>query len=740
MPARIVIANPQNLVRDCYAPCPAIDLTLRSNGEEKVQVMDALGNFYPAGLGDGPTVAPTIGLSGAATFPAAKYWCYRYVWVAKVAFPKAQAITTGGGSSAPKTNPSPSVTTNGSNTSGRVVTVGTSSDPIFSHIWIYRSGYFDTAEEAETNSDAGVLFWIGEVENDISNPTTTFTDDASEIGSEQIENDNFPCPQFSLCVYAEPYFYGIGNNDFVGNVTIDTAGLITLSPSNTPSEQWFDGRNAQVATFLGIASGGFDGLGNFYFKYVSGTTANLYSDIALTVLADPGFIGTTQVTIHGNSSTLYRSKPRNPLAWGFTDLIDDLQIPQLYAYTVGSGHAVAIAVLPSASLLKIDLVGPSQCVTFNLRNAGTISFETSKRIVSNTYVAGSQASQFLATIDRGQNALWAFDPKSFSIVQCDGNAQVPISDRVFDSLRACNADPGSLLYAHGAYHPRLELNLLFLNDARSDLTAITHCLYHHAPTDQWGIIDSINLTASGQVLHPITGEMILMVGTYEGFFGEFAAKDKFTHWLGTEATKFISGAINVTAADTFDTAVNYTGVTGFINNWVSFVRLRTELPAVKVYARISAVVDANTLQIDKILDEDFATLASLPLWTPADEIVMNPGLIEFRVGKFFNANNPSLSKKIEELWSTWARGSTADADTPPKLQLGASYIFYGPEKDMLLAENSAPPDSKQVTFRLKENWAIYESRIIGFQFIDRSCASIQLFNYEFHLTADGSSS
>lgn len=735
MPARIVIPSPQNLRRDCYAPCPAIDLTLRSNGEEAVQVMDSLGNFYPAGLGNGPTVAPTVALSGAATFPAAKYWCYRYVHVAKVAFPKVEAITTGNGSPAPRTNPSPSVTTNGSNTQGRQITVGTSNSTLITAIWIYRTGYFDTAEEAVTNSNAGVMFWIGEVPNDFSHATTTFLDDASQIGSEQLENDNFPCPQFSLCVYAEPYFYGIGNNDFVGNVTIDTTGLVTLTPANTPPEQWFDGRNAQVATFLGIATGGFDSLGSFYFKKVTGTTAELYLDLGLTVLAPVGFIGTTQITIRGNTSTLYRSKPRNPLAWGFTQFFDDLQIPQLYAYSVGSGRAAAIAVLPSASLLKIDLIGPSQCVTFNLRNAGTISFESSKRIVSSTYVAATQASQFLATIDRGQNALWAFDPKSFSIAQCDGNTQVPVSDRVFASMRECSDDVSHLNYVHGNYHPGLELNLIFLNDSRSLYTQITHCLYYHYPTDQWGIIDCFNVIASAQILHPTSGETILLVGTYEGLLGEFASRDKYAHWIDLENGSFTQVAVMETlTATTIRLATNYMGISGLASNWITF----SSPAGVKTYARISAVLNTQDIEVDLILDSSFALIANLPSWVEDDQIMAYPGLLEMMVGRFFNANNPSMGKKIEEIWTTWHR--SADATTPPQFLPGSSYEFYGLEKAMLVAENTAPPDTLNRTFRLREDFYVYASRIIGFKFIDRNAAAIRLLNYEFHLTTDGSSS
>lgn len=857
MAVRIVIPFPQNFERDCYAACPSIDLTLRSNGEEQVQVMDAQGNFYSAGLGDGPTVVPThANGSAGSSFPAAKYWTYRYVWVAKVLFPKVENAVTGGGSSAPRTNPSPGSTTATGTGNKQTVTVGTSTDPKFSHIWIYRTPFVDTAVEALVDSDAGLAFWIGEVANNISVSTVTFTDDGSYVAAtEQIENDNFVAPQFSLCVFAEPYFYGIGNRNFSGNVTIDTAGIITLTPERTPAEQWFNGRDRQTVRFSGINVGGYDGLGSFYFKQLTGTTAQLYMDIALTDPTDAGYIGTTRATISGNSHTLYRSKARNPLSWGVTDVIDDVLVPHLYFFSVGSGSATAIGVLPNYSLLKIDLESPNSCITLNLRNAGTASFEPSLRIVSTSYSAGSQASQFLATVAKGNTALWAYDPKSFAIVQCDGSDQMPISTNVFESLRSSSQDEEHHKYIHANYHPRLELNLLFLNDSRADDTQITHALYFHASTLQWGVLDGFNITASGQIRNPATNETLLFVGTYEGLLGEYGAPDQYTNWEEealvdkiTPATSIGDNILTLTSLTvpldstaigswitaiyksesgivtkrfaridalvpvvvpgtqaaisiTFQSPASYSGATqwfrfcgktfwadGFshaapgINPGSEYaVDCSTAGSASDIANAFSAVVVANgfgggvvgstmsvqfgtvglqppatqnaaaftfTFEDDGtnatfpnlafsstlILNDNFATVANFPVWE--DNTTAYFGLIELQVGRFFNAKIPSATKKLEEIWSTWIRGS--ESTLAPSLQLGSSYIFYGPEIVMELAENTAPQDSTPVTYKKLNDLPISYSRILGLRMLDRNPSSIQLMNYELHLAPDAS--
>lgn len=748
------ILNPQNLVKDCYAPCPAIDLTLRSNGEERVQVMNAQGNFSFAGLGDSPSVTPTLATSGAgAAFPTGKYWAYRYVWVAKTKFPKVENAVTGNGSPAPRTNPSPgSATSTGSLTANRVVTVGCSSDPAISHIWIYRTTYADSAVEAATFSDAGVLFWIGEVANDTMSATTTFTDDSAGAGLEQIENDNFDAPQFTLCAFADPYFYGIGNNDFVCNVSIGTDNVVMLVPARSPAEQWFDGRDGQTITFQDISVGGYDGFGSFYFKVISGTTAELYEDIALTTIALAGFTGTTQATIRGNSHTLYRSKPKNPLSWGITDVIDDLLVPRLYAQSVGAGKATALAVLPSASLLKIDLESPSSCVTFNLRVAGTSSFESSLRIVSRTYTAGSHFGQFLATVAKGTNALWSFDPKTFSIIECDGANQIPISESVFDSLRNVSQDAEHRKYIHGGYHPRLELNLFFFNDVRATATDITHAIYYHHPTGQWGIIDGFNIICSAPIRNPTTGEIHLFVGTTEGFLGEYGAKDQYQHWndsttmiVTAETAGRPTGQIGISRATAITTAN--------VGQWITKIgRLVGTLEPTRFYARISGIVSSTPplyeVQTDLILDKDFATVANFPDIS-SDQTYSYEGfigLIEMTAGRFFNAKVPISTKKVEAVWSTWIRDQTVITDpnpgsgypwsSIPTIRFGSTYVRGEIEQRMLSVENTAPADSVSSTYQISNTLQVNATRVIGVELTHRYPTAAQLMNYELHLSPD----
>lgn len=753
MSARIVIPSPQNLRRDSYAPCSKIDLTLRSNGEEKVQVMDSLGNFYDAGI-TAPTIAATINTTGAgAGFPAAKHWAYRYVYVAQTAFPKVEAITTGGGSPAPRSNPSPSVGTNASPTADREVIIPTTTDVKISHIWIYRTLFFDTVDEATTNSDAGNLYWIGSVANTIATSTVTFTDDGSDLtGSEQIENDNFEAPQFSLCVFCSPYFYGIGNYDFVCNVSIADTGIITFTPVNTPPEQWFNGRNSMSVRLLGINVGGYDGRGTFYFKYLTGTTAQLCSDIALTIPTDAGFTGTTQATVYGNSSTLYRSKPFNPLAWGVTNFINDIAVPSVYAYSIGGGHATAIAVLPSVSLLKIDFELPSQCVTFNLRNAGTDSFESSMRIVSNTYTAGSQSSQFLATLAKGTNALWSFDPRSLTLIQCDGSAQIPVGDEVFETLRDINQDTDHLFYVNGCYHSRLDLNLIFLNDGRSGSTKTSHCVYFHAPTGYWGLIDIINVITSAEVTHPITKEKIVLVGTYEGLLGEFGQADTYANWAIPNnfcvfgVSDGAGGYQGQAQTNGYEVEVSPATLTSdHVGIWFTAIFTNATDPnnieTYRRYIRVVTVNSSTTFTADLVLDETFAEAGPMPvaLWNSSTiRVEIYIGLMEIQLGKFFNAKLPTIGKKIESVWyTTLTEDNGIDLILPHFVKLGSSYSFTNPEQLLQRMQSEVPIKAgTTITHRIKNNLTVLKGRTIGTLFLDRNPCFVRVMDSELHLTPD----
>lgn len=673
MPGTVTIEFPQRRVKDCYAPAPKIDLTFRCNGEEKGMVMNSLREWSVAGF-DEPTTAPTVSTLGSAgTFEDDKYWNYLYVYVAKRAYPFVENAQTGGGSPAPRSNPSPESAANSvTNTNEKRLAIPTSQRADISHIWIYRTVYFDTAQEALDLAEAGNAFWIGEVANNPNALTVNFDDDGAATGLEQIETDNFPCPIFDKCVYADPFFWGIGNSVYDVPVIVTETGAIEIDDEVS---FWFDGRDRQTITFDGITTGGYDGHGSFFFKETASQTAQTYGDIALTAPMNIDFTGTTIAHIRGAATTLYRSKPRNPFSWGFTDLVNEAQVPTLYNFSLGGSATTAIAVVPNLNLLKIDTEGPNRAYVLNLKNAGTPNFESSLRSIADNYCISNHHSQFSATLERGQNVLWGIDSKSFAIIECDGSSQQPISSKVFKTMRTLSVDPTDRYFFHGCYCPRLELNCLFIRTVGQSVSNLNKVVYQHGPTGQWATMDVFDVLCSAIVHDKFTGQLKMVVGTETGFVGEMFAESKYQNWFLPDDTDLIYLSKGYGLADGYTTGdefinltfdepplwygVDDTPITGVIGNWMTLLaRFDDDSHGIIYVARIASLSEGGMrVHFDIILEFDginyTEVLTGLTEISDLSVLYYYIGLIDFAAGRGFNASLPANFKKIEELHSVW---------------------------------------------------------------------------------------
>jgi len=770
MPGIVTISNPQTRVKDVYAPAPKIDLTLRANGEEAVLVMNSLAQWTRAGLEAPPTAPTVVSLGTVATFTANKYWSYAYVYVAKRLYPLVENAVTGGGSPAPRSNPSPiSAADSTVNTNAKRLDIPTSQRYDISHIWVYRTTYFDTAPEAADFGAAGNLFWIGEVENNSNIATVPFVDNAAAQGLEQIENDNFMSPQFDKCVYADPFFWGFGNLIFEPAVSVTTTGLVTLT---TAGDKWYDGRNGQIISFDGITSGGFDGHGSFYFKQIDNTTAQLYQDIALTSTIGLSVNGTTIAHLRGPSTVLYRSKPRNPFSWGQTDLIGDVQVPELYTFSVGGGNGTAIAVIPNLNLLKLDTESPNKCYTLNLKNAGTPNFESSLRAIADNYCVSNHHSQFSAILDKGQNVLWGIDSKGFAIVECDSASQQPISSMVYKTLRNLSKNAHDRLFFHGCYCPRGELNCLFVRTDDTTSTSFNKMIYQHGPTGLWGTMDVSDVLCSSQIFDRFSGQMKMFVGTETGLVGEFFAEGQVCHWFdsvhaesdmghqygtGFLQQSFIgSQMVLLPGNPTFKNFLTGNVFDGVIGNWVTIHHNFNNAanPNREIWrCRISGVsADGVTVTFDRCLQYNSNTGD----WNDAFYTTVIPGiaanaifylgLIEMEVGRTFNAAVPFDTKKVDELWSTWYINGHKNMD--PTIEHFSGYIHISggmTQSDMILAGgNSFALDAntrvidEPFVYQTPSPLPITYARQQGFVMRDRNYAQVQLMNYELRLNdADG---
>lgn len=659
MPLTTIIASAQHRSKDSFAASPTVGLAVRANGEEKVKVIDAFGNVYPAGI-DAPTVAPAGTPSAAGNLPAAKYAAYVYAY-ASSRFSFVENSLAINGQLWPRSNGSPVTVIQMTGGGDRQVT-GTVTKTVaagINKIWLFRSTFFATSQEAQTAGEAGQVYFNQELANNGIAGTQAFTDNTLVDGIDQLPSDNFVAPEFQFVVFYDPYWWGFGNLPFSAPVTWDNSntgatGKITLTSG---VDDWFDGRDGQNVTLTGIVTGGYDGNGTFKFKRLTSTTATVTLDGVAAVALPATGAGT--IIIQGPATTLYRSKPRNPFAWGFTQTIGNVNVPQLYAFKIGGGLGTALAVVPNNATLKLDCEYPARCFTLNLRSAGTEAFEGTLRIISDVYSVSVNSSQFAAITADGQTVLWGWDCKNFAILQSNGITQVPISIAIPAIMRGLSTDRTRQLLAHGVYDPRTELNCMWVPTLLG-LSLVNYLIYQHAPTGFWGFVNENDLLASASIQDTATGQVKTFVGTQSGFLGQAFVGQAWSNWL--PATGQYTGTVLSATGTTITTAgsdpVFNTTNDGIVGNWVLLTDATGQQEQL---ARVSAVT-AHTLTFDWIRAlVGGGTTAFNPVPIAGWKFFI--GLIECRLLKYFDFSAPQTDKQLMELWLTQQNVDGATAGT-----------------------------------------------------------------------------
>ncbi len=525
---QIVSNLSQSRWKDSVASSPSIDLCLIANGEERSQVFSSKGVASFAGF-DPPEVAPTVALDGAGNLTDDLFVVYKYVYAATSKYPLAKSTQAAGGNLSPRSNPSPASTpfqiTGGNKKTA--VTVTKTTRPDVDKIWVYRTQLFVSAELAQVAGEAGLLFYLGEVTNDGNTGVAEYSDNSLSV-QEQIENDNLVAPTCQFAAYYDPYFFLFGANEIEVEVDLAITGIITIL--NTFDGTWFSGRNGQFVKLQGVETGGFDGFGTFYFKFLTSTTAQLTLDASGDTLASAPFFGTTKAKVYGFSTSLYRSKPNNPFAWGETVTIGTAVVSRSWVMKVGGGKGIAMTVIPSSSLLKLDLDGPPRSFVFNLKQTQTDAFKATRRLISDTYIPSNNFCQFTGLDENKQLQTFALDSRNFTITQTDGGSVVPIGDNAFLELRKLISETSKHIHFHGFYDPNTELNCFFYRED-DGLPHIHRMIYNHAPSHQWGTLDCFDVQCSAVVVDSVTGKTIVLGGTSGGFVGQLLYPNKAINWL-----------------------------------------------------------------------------------------------------------------------------------------------------------------------------------------------------------------
>lgn len=527
--------------RDCLPTSEQVKLTLRTNGEERTQVITPAGEIVDAGF-DAPTAAATLVVSSGGTLTASSVYYYVYVY-ASTRYPYVQnAQTTADGELWPRSNPSPisaAGTTTGANKTITVTVTKTTAANV-DKILVYRTTGHTSAAEALAAAEAGLYYYVAQVANNGSPGTTTVTDNGLTDTSELLELDNYTADIAWFSVFDGKYWWMAGNPELAVTATLDGTSTVTTFVVTQADWLW-DGRNGQIATFDGVTDGGFDGKGSFYIGVNSNSNVTLYSDPDLTATLGVNYSGTATMRIRGRSSVLYRSKAFNPFSWGFTEFIlnadgSNTTTPQSFALELGGGSVTAMAVSNNGKLLIVHFENPKRTISLDLELAESDQFGDTLKIIDDTNSVTAHFTQFHGLIG-DTSILLGLDTYSGNVLACDGYRQTVISSAALgDFMLSLDREDHAHRFFHGEFDPTTQLNCFWVRyyDTTERLNVL---IWNHADSGQWGWTPDFNVSCSAVCQDPDTNEQFIIAGSENGHIGRLFDTSLYDNWLNNLAWK-----------------------------------------------------------------------------------------------------------------------------------------------------------------------------------------------------------
>lgn len=721
----VLISTAQSRHKDVYAPASDLGLTLRSNGEEAVKVIDDKLNVVLAGILP-PTATPTVADAGSGNLTNGKWVVYQYVYAATTHYPFVFDPNPAGGSEAPRSNGSPSSNAyqiTGAGDRKTDVTVAYTTRTDISEIWLYRTALFDTQTEAETQAAGGFLYFIAAVDNNTAGGTVAIEDDVlSPV--DPIGLDNFPAPEFWQCVYDGQFFWGWGNPTFRAYATYTNAhsgstALLTLTMGDT----WFDGRDGQNVTIAGVTTGGYDGQGTFRFKWLTSTTATLYTTDPATPVALPS-TGASTVTIQGPATTLYRSKASNPFAWGYTVIVGDgTPVPAVFGERIGGGYGSSIAIVPNEQLLVLGTRYPNKTFTLNLGAGASIDqFFGTKRTISDTHSFSNFHSVFNARVG-ASNVLRGIDYDNLEVVQCNGISMNQVLPEISPMLRDLTENLSRQELAHGVYDPVNQQNALWLTKANS-LSLVDFGILEDTKTGSITTTQEHDLLSSASISNIISNRKEVLGGTQTGIYGTILTQEIFSNWTST-LTGLVSGTVASATTTTITRAglVNFdsTGI-GLVGNWCLITDANGEN---EVWARISAA-STSVLTFDLF---DYGTGVGTAGFSPTPSAgwLFYIGVIECLIRKYFDLQAPATDKKLVEQWVTMrnADGTLIRYFMNRNDDYAVQYI---PQQEENYPPTSVVLDEGADAWSVKGSTPGQSIKTFGIEIINRNYSAWQFYN------------
>ena len=732
----VIDAGAASTYKPCFAPSENVGLCLRSNGEQSVLVIDPFGYSCQAGI-PAPVAVPTVVASARNGSQTIGQWvCYAYCYGASSRFPYVEADSIGG-LLYPRSNPSPaSAAFVIQNTGAADVTVtydipgasysGTTGWPVDT-IWLGRTQYFDDEADALAAAAAGDFYFLDIIavpSGTVQGTTFTYTDELTAPTDDLLEYDNYQCPQFQFCIYVDPYWWGFGNYLRKVAATWDANGLVTFLDDTFT---FYDGRFSQpcylAPTDPDVNSVQAENVLFYATAIYQGSlgTCQLIGDLNNPSVKPTISAGQGYIVFAGPSTTLYRSKYRNPMAWGYTDYVGDIRVPSQWYLKVGGGMGTGIAQVPNTPLLIVSTKGPSRTYALDLRLAGSDSFDGTLKCISTLYGVTSHFSQFAAVGPGGAMALWGWDGENYVITACDGNSIVPISAAVSVTLRNMSVDWQVQALAHGLYDPTTQLNCLWLPSS----TAATPdtCIMQYAPTGRWYTQYEGDVLSSGIVEGNFCALRKIYGGSSFGHFGVILSTAKTRNWVYEQFN--CAGVLSMDEATqtlTFNQDY-YANMPG--------------LPGLMMLVCSSAGDPDQYAQLLTVNGKDFTTgmvytvgVGWSETWSriPDGGNAYYIGVIEASLLRYFDMSKFAEDKKLDELYLSMAG---CDAANPTLMQYfrdrSTTPLGLPTGGDVIEFQQVAYMDGSESQQWMCETPPTEPAKVCGLRLVDRGYTNWQLF-------------
>jgi hypothetical protein len=589
-----------------------------------------------------PTInAVTAGVAGG-NLVNGKWYAYRAVYAsAKHTRPVAVAdgsgvYTRGNGSDIVSAQANVNQTLN--------VEIAGTTDPSVTHILLYRSTGASTQDAAES----GPFAYITKIAN--ATPTVTIADgNADSLLGQTLETDNFAPNAYRYALAAYGYVFAGGNFPIGEGLTCTVtpaSSTVTIS-----SGVLYDGMKDWFFKCLDDTSGGLDGAGLYYARYVDSTTLTLVDANGDAYNYDGDLTGAGQTfTLYLPGYVLRWSKYGEPEAYPALNNINF------------EGDITGIATMPNLPLLVVCTDTPSIWI-LDLTQVGTYNFKTNKRLISTTYTASSHYSleavdTKLRGIDAGMGCIW----------ETDGVGVVDITRNTVPNIfKYLDNDANKVKNWHCAYDLKQKLFGAFVSYRNSPRT-IDFCIGQNTTTGSWFFNWEKDLLSTGHYVDPGTGEAMVLGGTQGNdgtgaVWGRVWTPEKYDDWIpaNTLRSGTITSATNqVLTVDNSGGTDLHTSGGGLTGRWV----LVTDADG--AYAHLGYIDSntTNTITINDVINSPVATEFS-PV--PSSGWLFYTGLIEMRWGpKRFDFGDPDNDKVVEEVLIAMENYDDTDL---PKLRL-----------------------------------------------------------------------